>query len=86
MGVTGERTQLASQAQSMGARCKAATDLPVLLGVGISTPDQAVEAARAADGVIVGSALVGRILRGGGPEEAQEFVCELRRALDGSTA
>jgi len=86
MGVTGERTQLASQAQVMGARCKAATDKPVLLGVGISTPDQAVEAAAAADGVVVGSALVGRILRGGGPDGAQAFVCELREALDRSVA
>ncbi len=84
MGVTGERTQLASRAHEMGERCKAATDKPVLLGVGISTPDQAVEAAATADGVIVGSALVGRILRGGGPEEAQAFVCELRSALDAS--
>ena len=84
MGVTGERTQLASQARVMGERCKAATDKPVLIGVGISTPDQAVEAARSADGVIVGSALVGRVLRGGGPEEAQDFVCELRKALDAS--
>jgi tryptophan synthase alpha chain len=86
MGVTGERTQLASQAREMGARCKAATDKPVLLGVGISTPDQAVEAAASADGVVVGSALVGRILRGGGPEDAQEFVCELRQALDAPRA
>jgi tryptophan synthase alpha chain len=83
MGVTGERTQLASQAREMGTRCTAVTDKPVLLGVGISTPDQAVEAAASADGVIVGSALVGRILRGGGPDEAQDFVCELRKALDG---
>jgi len=83
MGVTGERAQLANRAREMGTRCKAATDKPVLLGVGISTPEQAVEAAASADGVIVGSALVGRILRGGGPEEAQDFVCELRKALDG---
>ncbi len=82
MGVTGERERLASQAQEMGRRCKAATDVPVLLGVGISTPAQAVEAAASADGVIVGSALVGRLLRGGGPEEAHAFVRELRGALD----
>ena len=82
MGVTGERTQLASQAHVMGRRCKAATDKPVLLGVGISTAAQAVDAAAHADGVIVGSALVGRVLRGGGPEEAHTFVAELRAALD----
>jgi tryptophan synthase alpha chain len=82
MGVTGERDRLASQAREMGSRLKATTDLPVLLGVGISTPDQAVEAAGYADGVIVGSALVAKLLQGGGPEAAHEFVGELRSALD----
>jgi tryptophan synthase alpha chain len=82
MGVTGERTELAVQAREMGRRCKAATDKPVLLGVGISTPEQAAEAAASADGVIVGSALVRRLLDGGGPEEAATFVASLRDALD----
>jgi tryptophan synthase alpha chain len=82
MGVTGEREQLASQAERMGRRCKAATDKPVLLGVGISTPAQAAQAAASADGVIVGSALVRRLLDGGGPEEAASFVAALRQALD----
>jgi len=82
MGVTGERARLASQAQEMGRRCKAATDVPVLLGVGISNAAQAVDAAASADGVIVGSALVARLLRGGGPEDAHAFVSELRGALD----
>ena len=54
----------------------------MLLGVGISTPDQAAEAAGFADGVIVGSALVRRLLDGGGPEAAGEFVATLRHALD----
>jgi tryptophan synthase alpha chain len=82
LGVTGERATLADEAVEMGRRCKAATDLPVLLGVGISTPEQAVVAAQAADGVIVGSALVRRVLAGGGPEEAGRYVAELRTALD----
>lgn len=82
MGVTGERTELAAQAAVMGERCKAETDKPVLLGVGISTPEQAVEAAAHADGVIVGSALVRRLLGGGGPEQAGLFVQSLRDALD----
>jgi tryptophan synthase alpha chain len=82
MGVTGERSTLAGEAVEMGRRCKATTDLPVLLGVGISTPEQAAAAAKVADGVIVGSALVRRVLTGGGPEEAGRFVAELRAALD----
>lgn len=82
MGVTGERERLEHQAKEMGQRLKAVTDRPVLIGVGISTPEQAVEAAATADGVIVGSALVARLLQGGGPDAAHEFVSQLRAALD----
>lgn len=82
LGVTGERAQLATRAGEMGQRLKAVTDLPVLLGVGISTAAQAVEASQDADGVIVGSALIARLLRGEGPEGAHAFVRELREALD----
>ena len=57
----------------------------MLLGLGISTPEQAVEASGYADGVIVGSALVSRLLEGGGPDAAHAFVRELRVALDDST-
>jgi tryptophan synthase alpha chain len=82
MGVTGERDELTIHAGAMGRRCKAATDKPVLIGVGISTPGQAALAAESADGVIVGSALVRRLLDGGGPDEAAAFVRSLRVALD----
>jgi tryptophan synthase alpha chain len=82
MGVTGERERLATRAHEMGRRCKAATDKPVLLGVGISNPEQAVQAAGSADGVIVGSALMSRLLHGGDAEDAHEFVALLRSALD----
>ena len=68
----------------MGRRCKAVTDVPVLLGVGISNAEQAVEASQYADGVVVGSALVRRLLEGGGPDAAHDFVHELRVALDGT--
>ncbi len=82
MGVTGERTTLAASAGVLGKRVKAMTDKPVLIGVGISTPEQAVEAAASCDGVIVGSALVRILLDGGGPEAAAAFVGSLRSALD----
>jgi len=82
MGVTGERASLAEQAAEMGRRARAVTDRPVLLGVGISTPAQAAEASRFADGVVVGSALVRRLLDGGGIDAAVAFVGELRAALD----
>jgi tryptophan synthase alpha chain len=82
LGVTGERTELDAHASEMGRRLKAVTDRPVLLGVGISDGLQAVAAAASCDGVVVGSALVGRLLRGGGPEGARQFVAELRASLD----
>jgi len=82
MGVTGERSSLATSAATMAKRLKAVTDLPVLIGVGVSTPEQAVEASSEADGVIVGSALVRRLLEGAGPDGAASFVAELRAALD----
>jgi tryptophan synthase alpha chain len=82
MGVTGERTGLASSAALMGKRLKAVTDKPVLIGVGVSTPDQASEACAHADGVIVGSALVRRLVEGEGPAGAARFVAELRAGLD----
>ena len=82
LGVTGERSSLPPRALEMGRRLKAATDRPVLLGVGLSTPEQAVEAASVADGVIVGSALVRRLLEGGGPEQAGALVSAMRQALD----
>jgi tryptophan synthase alpha chain len=83
MGVTGERAALASSAAILARRLKAVTDKPVLIGVGVSTPGQAAEAAADADGVIVGSALVRRLLEGAGPDGAAEFVGDLRRGLDG---
>jgi tryptophan synthase alpha chain len=82
LGVTGERDALAASAARMGRRLKAVTDLPVLIGVGVSTSEQAAEAAVESDGVIVGSALVRRLLDGAGPDGAGDFVASLRAALD----
>jgi tryptophan synthase alpha chain len=82
LGVTGERARLSEGALEMGRRLKAATDKPVLLGVGLSTPEHAQAAASVADGVIVGSALVRRLLEGGGPEVAGSLMAEFRQSLD----
>jgi tryptophan synthase alpha chain len=82
LGVTGERDALASSATIIAGRLKAVTDKPVLIGVGISNAAQAVEASQVADGVVIGSALVRRVLAGAGPQGAAEFVAEVRAALD----
>jgi tryptophan synthase alpha chain len=82
MGVTGERVDLGDEARHVVERIRRHTDMPVCVGVGVSTPAQAAEVCEVADGVVVGSALVRRLLAGGGPEAAAEFVGSLRRAID----
>lgn len=58
MGVTGARSTTSDLAGPLVARTRAATDLPVAVGLGVSNGDQAAEVAAYADGVIVGSAFV----------------------------
>jgi len=82
MGVTGERSTIADETITTAARARAATDKPVLIGFGISGPEQAAAAAHHADGVIVASALVRRLLEGGTASDVGAFVGELRQAVD----
>jgi len=82
LGVTGERDALAASATIIAGRLKAVTDKPVLIGVGISNAEQAVEASSVADGVVIGSAVVRRVLAGEGPLGVAAFVAEVRAALD----
>ncbi len=63
-GITGAGAPVALQVQAAVARLRRHTDLPVAVGFGIRTPEQAGEIAAAADAVVVGSALVDRIARG----------------------
>ena len=85
MGVTGEQAVLADSASQVARRVVAATQLPVCVGIGVSTPEQAVTVCQVADGVVVGSALVRRLLEGAGPEGAATFVSSLRQALDSTS-
>lgn len=82
LGVTGARDELAASSLVIARRLKAVTDKPVLVGVGIGSPAQAAEVCRTADGVIVGSAIVQRILDGAGPDGVAALVAEFRAALD----
>jgi tryptophan synthase alpha chain len=82
LGVTGERDALAASSLVIARRLKAVTDKPVLVGVGVSTPAQAVEVSSVADGVVIGSALMRRVLEGAGPTGAAAFIGEVRAALD----
>ena len=82
MGITGVRAELAASATRTAARLKAVTDRPVLVGVGVSTPAQAAEVCEVADGAVVGSAIVTRMLERAGPEGVAALVAEFRSALD----
>ncbi|MDY7083672.1 MAG: tryptophan synthase subunit alpha [Actinomycetota bacterium] len=82
MGTTGERDSLASSAGALAARIKAVSTLPVLVGFGVSGPEQAVEAGRAGDGVVIGSALMRRVLDGATPADLGAEVAAVRAALD----
>ncbi len=81
LGVTGERAQLATTATELAARLKAITDVPVLVGVGVSDAEQAREAARVADGVVQGASVVRRLMEQG-PDAVGAYVAEVRAALD----
>jgi len=76
MGVTGARSEVGSRAQELVSRVRAQTDLPVAVGIGVSTGEQAAQVAGFADAVVVGSALV-VALRDGGPEAVRALTAEL---------
>lgn len=82
LGVTGERADLASTATVLGARMKAVTDKPVVMGFGIGSPETAVEAATPTDGVVVASAIMRLLVDGGTASDAGALVSSLRTALD----
>jgi tryptophan synthase alpha chain len=81
MGVTGARASVGSGARELVARVRALTDLPVAVGLGVSTGDQAAEVAAYADGVIVGSAFIARILAAPDHAAAVAAVRELAAEL-----
>ncbi|MGB8020754.1 MAG: tryptophan synthase subunit alpha, partial [Candidatus Nanopelagicales bacterium] len=62
MGVTGARASVGTAARELVSRVRALTDLPVAVGLGVSSGQQAAEVAAYADGVIVGSAFIARVL------------------------
>ena len=81
LGVTGERDSLAATATALAERLIPLTDLPVLVGVGVSNAEQAATACRVADGVIQGASMVRRLIESG-PDEVGRYVAEVRAAID----
>jgi tryptophan synthase alpha chain len=80
MGVTGERSGVGAAAFDLVSRVRTASDLPVGVGLGVSSGAQAAAVAEVADGVIVGSALVRRLLEG---EDLAPLVRELAAGVRG---
>ena len=81
MGVTGARSQVGAGARDLVARTRQVTDLPVCVGLGVSTGAQAAEVAGYADGVIVGSALVQTLGAGAGRGDGLDGLRELAAEL-----
>ena len=82
MGVTGARSSTSALAEPLVARARKVTDLPIGVGLGVSNGDQAAEVAAYADGVIVGSAFVRRLLDAGSDRRAGlDSLAELTRDL-----
>jgi tryptophan synthase alpha chain len=81
LGVTGARESLSQRAAVVVAAVREATDLPVLVGIGVSSADQARAAVLHADGVVIGSAVV-RLVEELGADAAGDFLAGVRRALD----
>jgi tryptophan synthase alpha chain len=81
-GTTGERSSLPPELSTTVERVRASTSVPVAVGFGISTPEQAAAVGEIADGVIVGSRVV-RAAGEGGPDAVGALVQELAAALGG---
>jgi tryptophan synthase alpha chain len=81
MGVTGARDRVGDEAETLVRRVRAQTDLPVCVGLGVSTGDQAAEVAGFADGVIVGSTFVRAMLDADTPEDGAAAVEKLAAEL-----
>ena len=80
-GVTGEQANLSQTISTQVQEIRRHTDLPVAVGFGISTPDQAADVARQSDAVVVGSAIVRRIAEHGNKQDLAERVFEFTAPL-----
>ncbi len=83
LGVTGTRSEIKTDLESITAAIKEATDIPVAIGFGINTPEQAKKYSHIADGIIVGSAIVKIIAEYGvnSPEKVYDYVKSMKDAM-----
>lgn len=85
-GITGKQQAVQTSIESAVARLKATTQLPVAVGFGVRTPEQAAAIGAIADGVVVGSAIVELIGKHGvhAAEPVKNYIATLRQALNGA--
>lgn len=83
LGVTGTRSKITTDLDTIAKHIKDVTDVPVAIGFGINTPEQAKKYSEIADGVIVGSAIVKIIAKYGknAPDEVYKYVKEMKDAI-----
>jgi tryptophan synthase alpha chain len=79
-GTTGARDEVSAQLAGLVERARGVTDVPLLAGFGISTPEQAATAAALADGIVVGSRAL-QVADEGGPEALRDYVASLRASI-----
>ena len=80
-GITGLQQAATASIEDAVARLKAATDLPIAVGFGVRTPEQARAIAKVADGVVVGSALVELCVEPDAPEQLKSLTASLAEAV-----
>ncbi|BDI61400.1 tryptophan synthase subunit alpha [Qipengyuania nanhaisediminis] len=86
-GITGKQQAAIQSIEENVARIKRSTDLPVAVGFGVRTPEQAADIARVADGVVVGSAFIDLVeeFGKGAPAKLQELATAMTRAMRAAT-
>ena len=85
LGVTGVRSKITTDIGAMVREVRSVSDIPVAIGFGISTPEQAAEMAGFSDGVIVGSAIVKLVETNGRDAAASvaDYVRSMKAAIEG---
>jgi tryptophan synthase alpha chain len=85
-GVTGARSEIGAELPRLLERLRERTAVPLVVGFGISTPEQAARVAHLADGVIIGSALIDAVSKSDGPDAACKAAGDLIRAASAAIA
>lgn len=83
LGVTGARKEITTDLDTIVSHIREVTDVPVAIGFGISTPEQAKKISKLADGIIIGSAIVNIVAQNGenAPQRVYEYVKSIKEVM-----